>query len=221
MIEEIRQIGEKVFGAGLSDSHGASLSVRRGDSIFITKKEAMLPCLGDADLIETGMTADGAKDSEAPKGLAFHRAIYKKTNAQAIISACPPSTVAISISDSKVVPLDLRGSSILRSIPIMRMSDQITEDEAVKVAQSLPSQEAGVIVVKGRGSFAYAPTLEEALRLTTVLENSCRILIALRSTSGARPQPSPHPQRERSGEPRRAIPPGIGVMDRSRYRRKF
>ena len=220
MNDEIKMFCERIFAAGLSDSHGANVSQKSGEKMLITRRDAMLSDIGDNDVLELSLSS-GADPSEAPKETVMHRAIYKSTNALAVIYTISPYAVAISISDSKVVPQDLRGTSILRSVPVTRVSDQITEDEANKIAQGLLSKDSGVVVVKGRGAFAYAKSLSEALKLATVLENSCKILIALRSTSQARPQPSPAQHRERPGEARRAIPPGIGVMDRSRYRRKF
>jgi ribulose-5-phosphate 4-epimerase/fuculose-1-phosphate aldolase len=84
------------------------------------------------------------------------------------------------------------------------------------------SGDSAVAVVKGEGSYATGRTLEEAYKLTSCLENSCKIIVAVRSSGQPRPSQQPMPQHKdrsmhRSGP---AIPPGIGVMDRSRYHKR-
>jgi ribulose-5-phosphate 4-epimerase/fuculose-1-phosphate aldolase len=73
-----------------------------------------------------------------------------------------------------------------------------------------------VAVVKGHGSFALGHGLEEAYKYTSALENSCKVLVAVRSSGAQRP---PIHEKKIHERPRSAIPPGIGVMDRSRYKR--
>jgi L-fuculose-phosphate aldolase len=218
MIEEIKLVAKALFDAGLADAGSGSLSIRQGDSIFITRRDAMLSHLEEGDLLEVGMQPKDLDEKEVPLEIAFHRAVYKTKKAQAVIFASPENAVAISISDNRVVPQDARGASLIKSASIVRVSEAAGAEDISRVAQFLPPQDSGVVMLKGLGSLAFGSSLSEAYKLTVAIEKSCAVLIALRSTSQARPQSVQKPQSPHH-QPRTAIPPGIGVMDRSRYRR--
>jgi L-fuculose-phosphate aldolase len=214
MLEEFKRIGSFLFKEGLVDSHGGNLSVREGDKIFITRKDAMLGDLKEGDIIEVGFEA-GGNEGLASRELPSHRAVYKQGRVQAIVHAHPANAIAISLTDNKIVPQDAEGSFLFKSASIVRVRSAIGSEETARLLPSFLSGESGVAVVKGHGSFATGKNLEEAYRLTSSLENSCKIIVAVRASGGR-----PAPRKERSEHKHKGIPPGIGVMDRSRYRRR-
>ncbi len=213
MLEEFQRIGRLLFQERLIDSHGGNMSIREGDKIFITRRDAMLGELKEGDIIEVGMEP-GEKDGIASRELVSHRAVYKKTEAKAIIHAHPANAIAISITDNKVVPQDAEGIFLYKSAPIVRVRDGVGSEETARLLPSFLSGGNVVAMVKGHGSFAIGENLEGAYKYTSALENSCKIIIAVRS-SGGRPERKERPERKRG-----AIPPGIGVMDRGRYRKR-
>ncbi|MDD5382576.1 MAG: class II aldolase/adducin family protein [Candidatus Margulisbacteria bacterium] len=223
MLQEFQRIGRLLFQEGLIDSHGGNMSLREGDKIFITRRDAMLGDLKDGDIIEVRMEP-GEGDSQASRELPTHRAVYKQCDARALIHAHPANAIAISITDNKIVPQDAEGLFIYKSAPIVRVRDGIGSEETVRLLPTFLGRENVVAVVKGHGSFAVGKNLEEAYKYTSSLENSCRVIVAVRA-SGGRSQVN-KPIEERRGERRRqpefksAIPPGIGVMDRSRYHKR-
>lgn len=229
MLEEFQRIGKLLFQERLIDSHGGNMSMREGDRIFVTRRDAMLGELKEGDIIEVGLEP-GDKDELASRELATHRALYKQSNTRAIVHAHPAHAIAISITDNKVVPQDAEGNFLFKSAPIVRVRDGIGSEETVRLLPSFLGKENVVAMVKGHGSFSIGDSLEEAYKYTSALENSCKIIIAVRSSGGRGgggrgPGPGRGPggrgpvgrgeRRERS-----AIPPGIGVMDRSRYRKR-
>jgi L-fuculose-phosphate aldolase len=223
MNEEFIRIGKYLWQEGLVDSHGGDLSLRQGDKILITRRDAMLGDLKESDVIEVGLEK-GESDVQVSREISTHRAIYRETpSAQAIVHAHSPSAIAVSLTDNKIVPQDAEGLSSFKSAAIVRAHQAIGSDEVARLVPSFLQGSSVVAVVKGHGSFAVGKTLEEAYRYTSSLENSCRVLVAMRSSGGGRPpapkeQPSPY-NRKPDNTRRSAIPPGIGVMDRSRYKR--
>jgi len=221
MLEEFQKIGRFLFQEHLVDSHGGNMSVRQGDKIFITRQGAMLGDLREGDIVEVGIEP-GAGDERATPGLPAHRAVYKQCSASAIVHAHPAHAIALSITDNKIVPQDTEGLNIFKSAPIVRVRDNAGLEEMVRLLPSFLGKENVVAVVKGHGSFAVGKDLEEAYRFTSVLEHSCRVVTVVRS-AGSRSSISPRPSDERNDRRSRpafksAIPPGIGVMDRSRSR---
>jgi L-fuculose-phosphate aldolase len=215
MLEEFKRIGKYLFQEGLVDSHGGDMSIRQGSKVYITRREAMLGELKEGDIIEVGMEP-GENDSRASRELSTHRAIYRETRAEAVVHAHPSNAVAVSITDNKIVPQDAEGILLFRSAAIVRAHQAIGSEEVARLLPSFLQGTNVIAVVKGHGSFAIGRDLEEAYKYTSALENSCRVLIAVRASGGQRP---PLHEKKAPERPRSAIPPGIGVMDRSRYKR--
>lgn len=216
MLEEFQRIGKYLFQEGLIDSHGGNMSIIQGDKIFITRRDVMLGDLKEGDIIEVG-TGPGGNDGQASRELPTHRAIYRVTEAKAVVHAHPPNAIAISITDNKIVPQDAEGMHLFKSAAIVRAHQAIGSEEVARLLPSFLQGTNVVAVVKGHGSFAIGKDLEEAYKYTSSLENSCKVLIAIRASGGGRPPV----HKERAPErPRTAIPPGIGVMDRSRYHKR-
>ena len=213
MLEEFQRIGRFLFQEGLVDSHGGNMSIRQGDKIFITKRDVMLGEIKEGDIVEVGFEA-GENDESASSELSTHRALYKETKAEAIVHAHPPYAIAVSITDNKIVPQDAEGQFLFKSAAIVRVHQPIGSEELARLLPSFLQSPNVIAVVKGHGSFALGKNLEEAYKYTSSLENSCRIIVAIRASGGGRP-PAPKEKAQRS-----AIPPGIGVMDRSRYQKR-
>ena len=203
--EEFSLVGKDLYMLGLVDSGSGSLSVRNGNKMYITKKNSMLGHLRQEDILEITLDAEGEKDE-----FAIHRAIYKETNFNAIIQAHPPYGIALSItSENKIMPADIKGQSVLRSIPVVRA--KVNSDELIKFLPPVYKSGYVISLVKEYGSFAVGASLLEALQYTTCLEGSCKILVVSKSLVPVEKQ-----RRPEHHERRTAIPPSIGVMGRPR-----
>jgi L-fuculose-phosphate aldolase len=224
MLDEFKRIGRMLFTEGLVDSHGGDFSVKQGDKIFITRRDVMLGDLREGDIMEVGLEP-GETDKEASKELATHRAIYRECKTDAIVHTHSASAIAVSLTDNKVIPQDAEGLSVFRSAAIVRAHNAIASDEVGRLLPTFLQAPNVAAVVKGHGVFAVGKSLEEAYKYASSLENSCRVLIAVRASGGQRPPERKEKPREMPRGPqhqphhRSAIPPGIGVMDRSRYKR--
>ena len=227
MLEEFRRIGKLLFEEGLIDSHGGNMSVREGDRIYITCRDAMLGDLKEGDVVEVGFES-GGEEKNASRELATHRAVYRQCDAKAIVHAHPANTIAVSLTDNRIVPQDAEGIFLYKSAPIVRVRDGIGSEETVRLLPSFLGRENVVAAVKGHGSFAIGGSLEEAYKYVSSLENSGRVIIAVRSSGGrgdggrggAGRGPAGRGQRREKSEYKSAIPPGIGVMDRGRYHKR-
>ena len=222
MLEQFIWIGKELYDQGLVDSHGGNMSIREGDKIYITRRDAMLGRLTEKDIVEVSLDKEGFSDEQASRELFTHREIYKNSSVKAIVHAHPPYATALSITENKIVPQDSEALYVLKSVPIVRVREAIASKEAVKHLIPIFSGNYVAAMVKGHGSFTTGSSLEEAFRNTSILENSCKITSIVRSSS------RPQQQSQQSSSPRHggrtqdrrsAIPRGIGVMDRSRYSR--
>ncbi|MFC1559843.1 class II aldolase/adducin family protein [Candidatus Margulisiibacteriota bacterium] len=215
IFEKMKMVGEDLYRLGLIDSHGGSISVRDGDKIYINNRDAMLGHLKEEDVVEAGMEA-GEADSKASRELNAHRAIYKDTDHKVVVQAHPPSAIVLSLSESKIIPPDAKGVFFIKSVPIVKTRDKIGSSEAARMLPPIYKSGYVIAVVREYASFAVGGSLEEALKYTTCLEQSCKILISLKLLAEKKaPVRQEQQQRRRS-----SIPPSIGVMDRSRSRNR-
>jgi L-fuculose-phosphate aldolase len=182
LFEEFCWVGHDLYVSGAVSSHGGNLSVRLpGDRILITRTGSMIGRLVESDLIETSLTAcDDARDADCSVELVVHRAIYAATDAKAIVHAHAIHTVARSLVDDVIVPLDSESLLRLESVPVVSSSTTIGSPEAAaKLSEALRTRRAAVL--KGHGPFAAGTTLEDAYQAISCLEASCQVLNILDS----------------------------------------
>ena len=177
---QFQGVGRDLFTRGLVSSNSGNLSIRLGDRIIITRRGSKLGCLEEHDLIETGLSKNDRLTPLASIELAVHRAIYQATPAQAIIHAHPPHAVALSLTETEIVPNDAEGLSIVKRVPVLGWHMEVRPGGlADLIAEAL--KHCRIVMVHGHGSFAIGQLLEEAHNCTTTLEESCRVICLLKS----------------------------------------
>ncbi|KAF0133896.1 MAG: L-fuculose-phosphate aldolase [Candidatus Saganbacteria bacterium] len=218
MKDQFKEIGKMLYAESLIHGSAGNISIRQGDKIYITKTKAILSKLEEDGVIECGMEP-GDNDKEASVELPVHRAIYKSCKALAIVHAHPVYAISLSMSEEKILPQDAEGKFYMKSIPVVRARDSIGSEEVIKYLSPVFAAGYVAAMIRGHGSFAIGQDIEECYRLTSTLENTCKIIVISRML--AHPQPGINQgQSQKPREIRRAIPPGIGVMDRSRYHKR-
>lgn len=174
MLNWFQLVGKDLFLAGINNSHSGNLSIRKENTLVITRTGAMLGHLEQKDLVETSLEQDDEYSPLASVELPVHRAIYQNTTARAIVHAHPVFATATSLVQDQITPVDAEAAYLLGQVPVLGASETIASQE---VAQQLPIllQKHKIVVVKGHGSFAVGKDLEEAFKYTNSLENSCKI----------------------------------------------
>jgi L-fuculose-phosphate aldolase len=189
MFEQFAWVGHDLYASGAVSSHGGNLSTRlAGDRMLITRTGSMVGRLSAEDLIETTLSACGdPRDAECSVELVVHRAIYAATSAGAIVHAHAINTVARSLVEDVIVPVDSESLLRLRAVPVVTSATSVGSAEAgAKLAEALRG--ARVAVLRGHGPFAVGADLEDAYQAISCLEASCAILNILDSmgrTAGA------------------------------------
>ncbi len=180
ILSQFQTVGRDLFTRGLVSSHNGNLSIRLGDRLIITRRGCRLGCLEEHDLIETGIYKNDRFTPLASAELPVHRAIYRMTPALAVIHAKPPHTVALSLSETEIVPNCAEGLAKLGNISVIGWHRQEKlGDMADIIAQALMQNR--IVVVHSHGSFAIGQLLEEAHNHTTTLEESCQVICLTKS----------------------------------------
>jgi len=180
ILSQFQSVGQDLFTQGLVSATSGDLSIRLGDRLIITRRGSRLGCLQENDLIETGTTKNDRSTPLASTELTVHRTIYQQTSALAVVHAHPPHAVALSLTDTEIVPSDTEGVVMMGRIPVLGWHMKVRPGGLANIiAQAL--KQYRIVMVHGHGSFAVGQLLEEAYSFTTTLEESCRVICLLRS----------------------------------------
>jgi L-fuculose-phosphate aldolase len=179
ILSQFQTVGHDLFSRGLVSSHSGNLSIRLGENLIITRRGSQLNCLEENDLIETGISKNNRATPLASVELPVHRAIYQQTSAQAIVHAHSPHAVALSLTETEIVP-NAETISLIGKVPVLGYGMEVAPGSLADViARALKRHR--IVMVYGHGSFAIGQLLEEAYNFTTVLEASCQVSCLLRS----------------------------------------
>lgn len=179
ILSQFQSVGRDLFIRGLVSSHSGNLSIRLGERIIITRRGSQIGCLGENALIETGISKNDRATPLASVELSVHRAIYQQTPALAIVHAHPPHAIALSLTETEIVPND-EGLSVVGRVPVLGWHMAVSSGKLTGVVAQALGQHR-IVMVHGHGSFAIGQLLEEAYSLTTALEESCQVICLLKS----------------------------------------
>ncbi len=183
ILTQFQTVGQELFTKGLVSSHSGNLSIRMGERITITRRNCGLGCLQEHDLIETGFSKNDRNTPLASTELAVHRAIYRETSASAIVHAHPPHAVALSLTETEIIPTDTEGLSLMGKVPVLGWDMEVKPGGLADIiARAL--KQCRIIMVHGHGSFAIGQLLEEAHNYTASLEESCQVICLLKTLQG-------------------------------------
>ena len=180
ILSQFQTVGHDLFTRGLVSSNSGNLSIRLGERMIITRRGCKLGCLQEHDLIETGVSRNDRSTPLASIELAVHRAIYQQTPALAVVHAHSPHAVALSLTETEIVPSDTEGLSIVGRVPVLGWNMKVRPGGLADIIAGALKQHR-IVMVHGHGSFAIGQLLEEAHNCAAMLEESCRVICLLKS----------------------------------------
>lgn len=208
MIEEFQQFGRDLYLTGLVSSHTGAMSAREEERLFVTRRGAMLGHLTADDIIEFGV--EEAAPAEAPEDVAVHQAIFRATDAKAVIYARPPWTMALALVEDRLSPANGEGAEALGSAPVLITQRAITSPDVSQLIGRI-LRDNRVVALRGHGVLARGDSLSDALRVLSLLEEMCKVVHLYRSLAGDEPQvfvrdrqPASISNAKNGGAPRRA-----------------
>ncbi|MDO9513131.1 MAG: class II aldolase/adducin family protein [Elusimicrobiota bacterium] len=173
-LNEFIKIGRALFDEKIIHSTSGNISVRDGDSFYITAHGAYAANLSSDNIVRVNVN-DKNRDDGASVEVDVHRAIYRATSFGALIHAHPLFATVLSFDNDVIKPIDAEGSFYIKEVPVISAENAIGSEEVVMKLPPLIS-EYPVCVIKRHGSWAGAANLAECYNLTSVLESACKIL---------------------------------------------
>ncbi len=169
LLRQFQEAGDDLVRLGLAPPGAGNLSVWTPDGVLITREGAALHRLGERDL---SLIARATEPPVANPSLdtPIHRAIYVTTGGKAIVHAHPPHAVALSVGVKQFRPEDWEGRHLFREVPVISPRRSVID----LIAEA--SGASSVVLVESHGTYARGRSLEEAVHLTAMLEESARII---------------------------------------------
>ncbi len=175
MLGEFQSIGKCLWDRGLISYSAGNMSIRTSAGLIITKRGAPLGFLDESLLVEGPVDKD---IDSASVELPVHQAVYKKTDADAVIHAHPPFSIILSLLHEKIGPVDSEGTLLIGEIPVIIVKKPSGSTEVAEaVAEILKTKK--IVLVRGHGTFARGKSLKDAFSPISTLEASCRIICGL------------------------------------------
>ncbi len=157
---------------GLNDSHSGNASVRDGELVWVTPTGCCADTLRPADLLPC--TLDGPPPAGASLDAPLHLAVYRRSpGLGAVLHSHGPHTVALTFEGGDYDPPDFEAQYYFGRVPVLPIPyDRYLVEAPEAVSRALAQHR--VVVVRGHGVFAAAPSLNLAYKWTCSLELSAR-----------------------------------------------
>jgi L-fuculose-phosphate aldolase len=168
---EIIQWGKLLFDRRLISGWGGNLSCRVGQEGFlITGQHAPLGFLTPEDLVQIDHDGKPSKPARrASSETPLHLAVYRGTDAQAIVHVHPPMVLAFSLTHESFVPISFEEKYTIGEVPIIPQ-DTPTVTQPEQVVEELKYHP--VVIIKGHGTVAIGKNFQEAFLFTDLLEEA-------------------------------------------------
>ena len=170
--KQIKEYALKLTRRGYVTAHGGNISVREGNSMWITRHGTSLEDVKQEDIVRVYVDKPSNNDVIASTEALVHKEIYKNSGNLVVMHAHPPYSVALSFFYDEIVPPDAEGYHIMKKIPVVKGAPG-SQKLAGNVSNAL-LKHLGVIV-RGHGVFTASKSVETAYHLICIVEHSSEI----------------------------------------------
>lgn len=170
--EEMIRVGREAYQRGFIVARGGNISVRLNEQTFLmTAHTAALGFLNHDDFVmvdRAGKVIGGAGQPSTETKL--HSAIYRDTDAGAVVHLHPPYTNVLAVRGIAVKPMTFESSLFLgpATPTVDQDSPSVTRLEGVMDALAL----SNIIILREHGTVAVGSTIWDAFFLTEILEEA-------------------------------------------------
>ena len=170
---EMIRWGKLLFERRLISGWGGNLSCRvRKKEFLITGQHAPLGFLTSKDLVRINHEGKPTREKQrASSETPLHLAVYKGTDAQAIVHVHPPMVLAFSLTHESFVPVSFEEKYTIGEVAIIpQETPTVTKPE--QVVEELKYHP--VVIIKGHGTVAIGKNFQDAFLFTDLLEEAVR-----------------------------------------------
>lgn len=178
--DKIMRIGREAWLLGLVTGKNGNISLRRDGYVIMTESGACLGMLDEDDFVEMDLEGKVKKGDKPSTEAPMHLALYKNTDAKAVVHLHPPLATAYFLENSELDLHTFEEKLFLGKIPVIEQdTPSVTDIDSLLEAFKL----SNIIVLKRHGVVAIGPKVKDAFFLIQTLEHAVKFEIARRQTS--------------------------------------
>jgi len=183
-MEDLIRYSRLLYARGLICATGGNTSVRRGDTVWITRTGAVLGELEEDDLVPVGLDGTAPDDVRPSKELRMHLALYNnRPEVLAVIHAHPLRCIAYSAlqepSSDGMVPYTAAFYMRAGRVPMLPYYPSGSGDLHAAVGAVAPFHHA--ILLKSHGVIVGAPNVQSAMGIVEEMEQNAHLGLILGS----------------------------------------
>ncbi|MGW8380532.1 class II aldolase/adducin family protein [Streptomyces sp. ODS28] len=181
---------------GLVVGTSGNVSVRVGDTVLVTPTGVPYDRLGPEDLCAVELDGRPADDGPRPTSeLPMHLAVYRNTDAQAVVHTHAVHATAVSTLVEELPPIHYMAAALGGPVRVAPYATYGSDELADHMLDALRDRNA--CLLQNHGTMAYGATLDQAYDRTAQLEWMCRVWLTASGLPGREPSLIPPDELDR------------------------
>ncbi|MER5499329.1 MULTISPECIES: class II aldolase/adducin family protein [unclassified Streptomyces] len=171
---------------GLVVGTSGNVSARVGDTVLVTPSGVPYDRLGPQDAVGVDLAGNRVLGELAPTSeLPLHLAVYRNTDASAVVHTHAVHATAVSTLVPEVPPVHYAAAMLGGTVRVAAYARYGTDELAANMLTALRDRTG--CLLQNHGTVTHGATLDEAYDRTAQLEWLCRLWLAASSVPGRTP----------------------------------
>ncbi|MFF4083149.1 class II aldolase/adducin family protein [Streptomyces sp. NPDC001777] len=171
---------------GLVVGTSGNVSARVGDTVLVTPSGVPYDRLGPQDVVGVDLAGHRVLGELAPTSeLPLHLAVYRNTDASAVVHTHAVHATAVSTLVPEVPPVHYAAAMLGGTVRVAAYARYGTDELAANMLTALRDRTG--CLLQNHGTVTHGATLDEAYDRTAQLEWLCRLWLAASSVPGRTP----------------------------------
>lgn len=183
---ELVDTARRTTAEGLVVGTSGNVSVRVGDTVLVTPSGVPYDRLGPDDLCAVDLEGRRTAGSLEPTSeLPMHLAVYRHTNARAVVHTHAVHATAVSALVRELPAIHYMTAALGGPVRVAPYATYGSDELAANMVEALEQRSA--CLLQNHGTVAYGDDLDQAYDRTAQLEWMCRVWLAATSLPGREP----------------------------------
>lgn len=177
--QNIVRISREAYEKGLVSAAGGNLSIRFGDAVLIKATGVAFRDLTPNDIVTIDLKGNVIDGYGRPsKEVRFHLGIYKnRPDVKAVMHTHSTFAVAFAVAGKPPPLLTTQSKALLKKVPVVEYATPGSEELAKLVVEAFKDRDVKAALLKDHGAVAVGGTLQEALNVAELLEETAKIAV--------------------------------------------
>ncbi len=182
--EAIARVCRRLYERGMVTSVAGNVSVRDGETVYITRTGSALADIEPSDIVLTDMQGAVLGVGKPSSELPMHLEIYRANPAvKAVVHTHSPMATAFAVAGEGLPVITTESEMLLGEVPLVPYAPPGSVELGRAVASFCPAYKAALL--ERHGVISWAADLQEAFQQAELTEETARVCLLVRLIKGA------------------------------------